>query len=259
MVEHLHTHFDVYVHIDKKSDIKFNTNKAVLVKQRKVYWGSYRQILATLELFKTAYQKKYDRYLLISGQDLPIRSNVEIIQFFESNKDKQFLEFNALPISWWTSEGGIERIKYYYFKSNSKFLSKVFAKLTHWQKHFKLLPRKINKTFYGGANWMNLNSTALDQIMNFLHHNPSYLKRFKYTNCADELFFQTILLNSSLANTCENNTLRYFNWSKGPEFPRTLRKDDLEDIMGSDALFARKFDEMVDNEIISTIYSKIKA
>ncbi len=259
LIDHLHSHFDVYVHIDKKSTLSLTTSKAVFVKNRRVYWGSYKQILATLELFKTAHQKKYDRYLLISGQDIPIKTNQEIIEFFKNNSSKQFLEFNALPIHWWSSEGGLERLKHYYLKSAHPFLQKVSARLVHWQKKFKLFPRKIEMNYFGGGNWMDLNNAAVEYILNYVNSHPSYLRRFRYTHCADEIFFQTILLNSDLSNTCENKILRYFNWSKGPEYPRTLRKDDLEDILRSDALFARKFDETVDAEIISTIYAKIKS
>jgi Core-2/I-Branching enzyme len=258
LIDHLSADFDVYVHTDKKSKLTLANTKASFIKRTKVYWGSYNQIKATLELFKTAYLKKYDRYILISGQDMPIKTNKDIISFFESYPDKQFLEYNPLPIKWWNSEGGLERIKYYYFKSNSKFIGKVFGKLTHWIKRLKFTHRKIDKQYYGGANWTNLNGNAVELILDYISKNPGYLKRFKFTNCADELFFQTILLNSSLAQTCENDTLRYFNWSKGPEYPRTLRKDDLEDIQHSKALFARKFDETVDKEIISLMYEHLK-
>ncbi len=138
-------------------------------------------------------------------------------------------------------------------------MQKVSARLVHWQKKFKLFPRKIKLAYYGGGNWMDLNNTAVEYILKYVDSHPDYLRRFKYTHCADEIFFQTVLLNSPLAHTCENKILRYFNWSKGPEYPRTLRKDDLEDILRSDAMFARKFDDTVDADVIADIYSRVKA
>lgn len=105
---------------------------------------------------------------------------------------------------------------------------------------------------------MNLTHDAVSYILEYTNNHPEYLKRFRFTHCADEIYFQSILLNASFSKHCENNTLRYFNWSKGPEFPRTLRMDDLNDIIQSDALFARKFDEQVDSEIISEVYRQLK-
>ncbi len=230
-----------------------------LVERQRVYWGSYNQIKATLSLFKAAYKERYDRYVLISGQDLPIKKNAEISAFFEKHPRTEYLEFNALPVSWWGAEKGIERLKYFYLKSDSQFLQKVSARLVHWQKKFKFVNREITFKPFAGANWMNLTHEAVSYILNYTAKHPDYLKRFRFTHCADEIYFQSILLNSEFSSNCENNTLRYFNWRKGPEFPRTLRLDDLEDILASDALFARKFDKTVDAQIMEELYKRLNA
>ena len=196
--------------------------------------------------------------MLISGQDLPIKKNSERQAFFEKHPQTQFLEFNELPVSWWGAEQGIERLKYYYLKSDNRFIQKISAKLVHWQKKFKLVNREISFKPFAGANWMNLTHEAVSYILSYTAKHPDYLKRFRFTHCADEIYFQSILLNSEFGSNCENNTLRYFNWRKGPEFPRTLRMDDMKDILLSEALFARKFDEEVDTEIIEEIYRHVK-
>ena len=108
---------DIYMHIDKKS--KFDKNELVKdIKKSKVYfterinvkWGSYRQIEAELILLKEATQKNYLYYHLLSGYDLPIKSNDEIFDFFEKNNGKQFIHFKNE-----NDYDDIEnRIKYYY-------------------------------------------------------------------------------------------------------------------------------------------------
>lgn len=248
----------MYLHLDKKADFSLHVPGLKLVERQSVYWGSHNQIKATLSLFKAAHEQKYNRYVLISGQDLPIKKNSEILNFLKKHPQTQFLEFNVLPVSWWGAEKGIERLKYYYLKSDLTFIQKLSAKLVYWQKKYRLVNRKINFNAYAGANWMNLTHDAVSYILDYTDNHPEYLKRFRFTHCADEIYFQSILLNSSFSEHCENNTLRYFNWIKGPEFPRTLRMDDLNDIIKSDALFARKFDESVDSEIIKEIYKRIE-
>ncbi len=51
--------------------------------------------------------------------------------------------------------------------------------------------------------------------------------------------------------------MRYVDWDSGPEYPRTLRINDYEKVMETKNLFARKFDETVDMEIIDKIYKAI--
>jgi hypothetical protein len=83
LINHLSKGFDVYIHIDKRSSLKIYTQENIFVyKKYKTYWGSFNQIIATLYLLKKAHRKKYDRYILISGQELPIKTNTEIKIFF---------------------------------------------------------------------------------------------------------------------------------------------------------------------------------
>ena len=66
-----------------------------------------------------------------------------------------------------------------------------------------------------------------------------------------------MILNILEGLDVENESLRYVNWTDGPEYPKTLRLEDYAKIMNSNKLFARKFDETIDKEIIEKIYEKI--
>ena len=101
LINNLSKDFDVFLHIDKRSKIRLDnlkSEKVFIFKKYKVYWGSYNQILATLFLFKTSNKNNYDRYIFISGSDIPIKSNSEIKVFFENNKNEYF-SFSQLPTS----------------------------------------------------------------------------------------------------------------------------------------------------------------
>ena len=71
------------------------------------------------------------------------------------------------------------------------------------------------------------------------------------------IFFQTLILNSPFKNTVVHNTLREIQWNGGPN-PKTYTLEDYQLICESEALFARKFDSEVDNEIIKKVYQYIK-
>ena len=50
--------------------------------------------------------------------------------------------------------------------------------------------------------------------------------------------------------------MRYIDWDRGN--PYVFRIDDYDALMKSDCMFARKFDEKIDKEIIEKIYLTLK-
>ncbi len=79
----------IFLHIDKKSildpSIIYNPKKSYIdfIERRKVAWGGYSQIEVEVNLLETAINyKKFDYYHLISGADLPIKSQDYIHTFF---------------------------------------------------------------------------------------------------------------------------------------------------------------------------------
>jgi len=263
LIRHLASDFDIYVHIDKRCSVKINKLENVYVyKKYKTYWGSFNLVMATLCLLKKAFFNGYKRYLLISGQDLPIKTNESIRDFFENN-DKNYVNMIKIPRSdgWPDNMRGLTGYHINNFwrgrKNNKlgKLLIKIIKKLLYYLSMIK--PRKINYDFYGGSQWVNYTHDCVNKIFEFLKNDKNYIMRYRWTSCSDEIFFQTII-NGLCGLTIENANLRYADWTSGPEFPRTLRVEDYEKIIRTDSLFARKFDSNIDKEIIELIYKKIE-
>jgi hypothetical protein len=59
-------------------------------------------------------------------------------------------------------------------------------------------------------------------------------------------------MNSPLRETVVNDNLRYLDWSRTPA-PAVLGVGDLDGMLGSDKLFARKFDESVDRDVLDRL------
>jgi hypothetical protein len=264
LINHLKSDFDIYVHIDSHSALELEAEEnVVLVDSLPVYWGSCNLVIATLRLFEKAHANNYDRYILISGQDVPLKSNDYIRLFFQDNPDKQFMEFEKLPRESWASEcGGFDRLWLYY--PNKKPYQTVYTWMVDslfWvvrkvQKAFPKLKRKIFDNYWGGAEWLNLTGECVEYILDYVRNNEKYLRSFEYTRCSDEIFFQTIIMNSPFAHKCVQNYLRYVDFITGPEYPRILREEDYEKLVLSDALFARKFDANIDSSIIEKVYAR---
>ena len=259
LIEHLKVDFDLYIHIDKKSKFKMDSfDNVSIYKKFNVAHGGYSQIMTSIFLLKEAFQKKYDRYIFISGQDLPLKSNNYIIDFFNNaqNKDKEFILAEEVCSNDGLYNNMCRRMNTYNFGF-------WYRKFTHQSvrmavSNLPLLRRTLAKNMYFGSSWFNITHSALNYILEYIEENIEFLKRFEHTWGGDELFFNTILMNSDFKNNCvSDNVLRFMAWNGG--VPNTLLINDYEVLKNSDALFARKFDEKIDNEIIEKLYFDIKA
>lgn len=263
----LQNDLDVFVHVDARAQATYNELYSLFKKEvrvtftkerHKVYWGSFSQVLATLALLKCARQQNtYDYYTLLSGQDLPIQPLSDYRDFLEKNKGREFIHWYKLPhFENHGISGGLERMELYWLDIKPRF-TYLRAKLTDLiQKAQKRLKhkRKFDFELYSGSNWFTLSGSAIDYCLSFLQEHPSFARHFRYTRCTDEIFFQTLLLNSPFSEKIQNENLRYIDWQSGPEYPRVLRLEDLDKIKkASHKFFGRKFDLNLDSQIIEIL------
>ena len=275
LIQHLSSDFDVFVHVDKRSninvaDIECISENVFVYKKYKVYWGHYNQILATLFLFKVASDRKiYKRFCFISGSDLPIKSNRDIQHFFEQT-NQEYFEFDELPRKLWHDNGGFDRIDYFHYKSLSRgktnklsfICAEVLNKFNYkfilpCLKLLKLKRSRLNLKFYGGANWMDLTDNCVSQMLEIIEENPGILKRFKFTRGADEIFFQTVICNFVKNVDLKNRCLRFVDWKNCAKSPRVLTIDDFDRLISNNSIFSRKFNIQIDSEIVYKIYKSI--
>ena len=97
----------------------------------------------------------------------------------------------------------------------------------------------------------------MEYIHEKVRQNPGYVRFFNGVLIPDECFFQTLLMNSALAGDIEKRTLTYVDWR--PPWPGILTIHDLPRLLGSDCLFARKFDVQVDPEVLDRLDSAGKS
>ena len=264
-------HNDIFLHIDKKADAKFissihqNLLKSRLYfsKRVTVHWGGYSQILSELELLKAATKRgHYDYYHLLSGVDLPIKSQDYIHQFFDLNQGKEFVQFQKPVIA----KQKLERLRrYYMFQEhdirNSPILSLTQRATVKLQRiaHLDRI-HKSHITFQMGSNWFSIT----DQLARYvLSQAPHYLPLFKYSQCADELFLQTVVANSSFLsnvfdqhfNDSEVGNMRFIKWVN--HAPRIITSEDFPALKSSSLLFARKFDPIRDQKIIDQVVAEL--
>ena len=268
-------HFDIYLHIDKKVkgfDFKYtknllNKSNIYFVKRLNVKWSSFSQIKCELNLLKEATKKNYSYYHLISGVDMLLKESDEIYNFFENNKGKEFVAYTNIDN---ISEEEISRIKYYHILNQNRrdknkivrlLSNKIYYRLLTIQKKLKVDRLKNNNLeIRKGANWFSITNELAKYV---LSKEKEINKTYKYSNCADELFLQTITYNSSFKDNLYNKNQdehqdikRYIDWNRGE--PYTFTINEYDELMNNNCFFARKFSSTKDKDIIDKIYETHK-
>ncbi|MEH2298256.1 MAG: beta-1,6-N-acetylglucosaminyltransferase [Nostoc sp.] len=272
-----------FIHIDKKTDKTIyhqmfsqlnKLSNVFFIKRYNSQWGTFNLIKATLEAINVIGKTglEFDYVMFLSGQDYLIKTNAYLNRFLQKNQGKEFIEYFSLPYSQW-KEGGFLRIEYwhifwndqyfcindqyYCIPENGEFKSTIVSSLYSFLISRLVKKRKLPEGFaiYGGSQFWCLTGECIKWINIFVKQNPKFVKRFNYTYCADEIFFQTLILNSPFKDKVVNDNLKYIDW--GDEInayhPLILEKKDFEKIRQSEKLFARKFDPSKDSDILDMI------
>ncbi len=253
---------DIYLHIDKRSKkpegLSVQRSKLYFIKSKKIYWGGYSQIDCELRLLKAALPQKYEYYHLLSGSDLPLKTNDELNAFFDEHKGENFISFDPRFVP-----NGAEvdnKLRYYRFwqdggKRNVKRIcNKLSLALQRALRvnHLKKIKLPIRK----GANWFSITH---DLAAHVLANESTVKKYFRYAYCPDEMFLHTLATSSPFCDSVVNDALRYTDWSGEAEgHPKTLTGEDYEKFMGSGAFFARKFSLTADSEVVERVCAQVK-
>lgn len=266
---------DIYIHIDKKSkdfiradfDGIAKKSKVFIYQEYKVYWGGFSQVQTETLLFEKAHKNHYDYYHLISGADLPLKSNKEIDLFFEQNKGKEFINFDEDKLM--NDKEIVRRTKYYHFlqdyrrRYNQNWKNNIFTFLERISLLIQIIfhvdrVRNLDWTIKYGSQWVSITDSFVSEI---LRQKSKIQTIFSNTNCADELYKQTIAYNCGFKNNIYipikgmTQNVRFIDWSRGKNGnPYTFREKDKAMLMKNNNLFARKFSESIDREIIEDMF-----
>jgi hypothetical protein len=245
-----------FVHVDKKSSTEVYEQmvdglaslQGVHFLERHVcHWGGFGHVRATLkgvgELFRQ--DIPFDYCFLLTGQDYPIKSKQEIASFLEAKRGKDFMGFSALPSPRWSPRGGLDRIERWHLRSYGIHVALPLR---------RKFPQRL-RPYGGGAYWC-LSRESLEYVRSFVASRPDFVKFFEHVDIPDEIFFQTIVLNSPYRERVVNDNLRHIDWTRG-RTPAILTTADFDELARSPKLFARKFDAGVDAKILDLIDERL--
>ncbi|HEY0262706.1 MAG TPA: beta-1,6-N-acetylglucosaminyltransferase [Chitinophagales bacterium] len=242
------------IHIDKKADDEIGEeiqsflapySNVFILKNEAVVWGGYSMVQAELDGMKYLLDidEQWDYFINLSGQDYPLKSQKIIRKFLTENNGKSYLKIADQEL---IRPETMNRIENHFEESDGKL-----SAITHKRAYLK------NVTPYIGGQWMILTRTCCEFIC-----NNDEVKKFEdyYINTliADESFFQTVLMNTSFNGVLIDDDKRAIIWIPDGNIklrPKTFTKDDFDFLHLGENLFARKFDDNVDDEIIDKMKS----
>lgn len=241
---------DIFVHVDKKADIDpFRSvdtkySRMTLLHEIDVIWGHFNLVRVEMLLLRKAREAgDYAYYHLLSGVDLPLKSQDEIHSFFEKNQGKEMVEI-------WggqdTETNCVDRMHYFYNVTpalrhpEGKYLYTAWYVLNKRVAQQKMLGIYRNRgiEFKKGGQWFSITHDFVDYI---LSKKWWVWKSFIWTFCPDEHFIQTLIWNSPFKERIYESPeiVRKIDWQRGN--PYTWKNSDYGELKDSAALFARKF------------------
>ena len=187
-------------------------------------------------------------YHLISGADLPIKSQEYIHAFFNANAGRNFVGF--LPDK--EANKSVILNKHIFprhYKNSCHFIERMRDVLTRY-----LPVKSYDIEFKKGCNWVSITHEC---VLEILKHKDFFMKNFKYSLAIDEWYKQTVVYNSSLMNTVYSSEdeykgcMRLIDWKRGNPYSWTI--DDVQEILDSDRIFCRKIS---DEKLARFLYDK---
>ncbi|MFL5902046.1 MAG: beta-1,6-N-acetylglucosaminyltransferase [Solirubrobacterales bacterium] len=277
-----HPQVRVYLHLDRQAQVEpfehafleAGVSDVVMLRRYAHRWGSSGIVDATVEGLRRGIEDGCSYFLLISGQDFPLRPVSEIANFVEQAGSRSYVESSPLPMPCWRL-GGRDRTDFYSYTilgrratciprgedtSILNWKGQVLNQLLRARSAFK--PRRSFPAYarpYGGSNWLNLSRTAVEYVLRFMDERPDYRRYHEHTLIPSEVFFHSILAVPDFADRVEvvDDDLRFTIWPETSSHPRTLKTDDLPAMEGSGKLFGRKFDEEVDRTVLERLTERV--
>ena len=218
-------------------------NIVFLSNRVEVQWGKLSVVQAILKLIQTAVasDQAFKYYSVLSGSDYPIKNKHDIYTRLQAS-DCQFIRIDR----------------------------KLTAEAKNSHRHFiKDLPQEKyfgDLTPYQGSMYWSLTADCVGFILDFVNNNPGYVDIHRSIFAPDEVFFHTIVKHSPFAEAITHDFAdgvypdhlhhgnHFIDWQGlRPRPYLTLDERDLDDLLRSDALFARKFDEKKSSKLLALL------
>lgn len=238
--------FLIYVNLDRKCalDPAQVHPAARLVQDRiAVRWGGFSQVQATLNSLRQVLAEvpEFDKVVFLSAQDFPLLPNTRLKQELAQLAGRELLD--AMPVR---KGGWPVAFRYQYFYREGGSLPERLAcglanRVLRLLGRQRRLPHGLEP--WGGSSWWALSRDCVAMLVERAGQDRRLLRFFHTVLCPDEMFFQTLVMNSPLRARVLGENFRHIQWpEQGARNPKILDEGDFERIAAARAHFCRKLD-----------------
>ena len=257
----------VLIHVDKKTKQSDFTemlggcagapNTQFMSSRHTCYWCGFGTVLATIDGLRAAVQLNtdFDFVFYLTGQCYPLISMAGIEAKLQEIGEQSIISCFPMPIPWWPN-GGMDNLQNRHFRIGSRLVIAPAPGSSWGRKLLNLIFQRRPylrglQPFYGSAFWV-LHRSAVDFVLNFLRSRPDVLHYYKYSLIPDEMIFNTIIGNSDLPIINDGPHYIWFQ-PNNTGHPDILTAADYPTLLQSNKMFARKFDQTIDESILTLL------
>lgn len=251
---HNFIHVDGRCSLDDYKELNTLSNCTLLPKRRKLVWAGNGFLLVTLDAIRHILAQVTNTHFIyfnvMSGMDFPIKPTTDLYNHLVSAYDTSACEFfEIVDMKTW---GAQHRYQLYHLPDltirGRYFTERWISKFLGIREFYygRMIP-------YGRSAWFTATDRFILFALNYLKEHPSYLRYIKTTWSSDELFWNSLIMNSTFKENLAGSYLRYIDWSAGEVSPKIFRSNDLDMILKSGQFLARKFDEQIDSDILDLL------
>ncbi|MDY5858993.1 MAG: beta-1,6-N-acetylglucosaminyltransferase [Porphyromonas sp.] len=247
---------DIFVHIDAKAQLPegLRVERAGLQfisERHDVRWGDVSVVEAEFALFRAAYRAGqsaggYAYYHLLSGVDLPIKTQDYIHDFCQRHQGSEFIGFYSGADLSSDLERKVQRRHLFarHFRGSGlvwqcrRIVRALYIRL----QQVCGIRRYAERRFAKGTQWMSITEALVAEL---IRHESSIVPLYRGTFCSDEIAIQTFVASSPFMTRVykpedeAGSCLRHIGWHEGQLID--FSAGDYEALASSQALFARKF------------------
>ena len=258
----------IFIHLDKRfkeadpeSLSRIPTRSPVVfVPRRKVFWGDYSQIAAVLSLVRAAVPGHYDYYHLVSGSDLPIKTQDEIHTFFAKSQGSEFIGYaDDFDERWVTELHFFNR----FMRPTNRFQRVIRNRGTNNILRFQRWigydhSRRFDLELRKGSDWFSITHQL---ALHLLAEERTIRRLLRFGHVPTEFYMQTLVWNSEFRARLYDiddefaGSARLIDWTRGG--PYVFTEADFDELVASDRMFARKFVAAVDQEIVDRLVERL--
>lgn len=217
---------EIFVHVDSKislsnfiSDMGDAASLCIFIEERhSIFWAGYTMIEATLSLIDSAQKySAFHRFVLVSDDTIPIRSPKVLKEAFCSSNE--YISVRLIQ----PSDPFMKRYeRFYFFDHPATSLRGRPIENSYIDEHLLSILDEINSLrilgkepidLYYGSQWWALTNSAINFIQDSISNNRTLRDSFRFTAVPDEMYFQSIIMNSILKESVRSSVV-HVDWTK---------------------------------------------